>query len=244
MLITVDVAIDVKKEFSKFVLLILKLNKMKKIILTVAAICAVSFANAQDIKFGVKAGLNISNVTGDYQNEFDAKSLIGLQIGGFAEIGISDKLAFQPELLYSMQGAKTEFSESFEGFSASGESTLKLNYLNVPLLLKYKLADKFSILAGPQVGLLMSAEQEFTFTETFDGETFSESGTEDVKENYESILLSFNVGASYSITDNIFVDARYNLGLSNLLKDQTFEGETFSLDGSMNVLQFSVGYKF
>lgn len=48
MLITVDVAIDVKKEFSKFVLLILKLNKMKKIILTVAAICAVSFANAQD----------------------------------------------------------------------------------------------------------------------------------------------------------------------------------------------------
>lgn len=237
-------AIDVKKEFSKFVLLILKLNKMKKIILTVAAICAVSFANAQDIKFGVKAGLNISNVTGDYQNEFDAKSLIGLQIGGFAEIGISDKLAFQPELLYSMQGAKTEFSESFEGFSASGESTLKLNYLNVPLLLKYKLADKFSILAGPQVGLLMSAEQEFTFTETFDGETFSESGTEDVKENYESILLSFNVGASYSITDNIFVDARYNLGLSNLLKDQTFEGETFSLDGSMNVLQFSVGYKF
>jgi opacity protein-like surface antigen len=217
---------------------------MKKIILTVAAVFALSFANAQDIKFGAKAGLNISNFSGDIKSDFDTKSLIGLQIGGFAEIGISDKFAFQPELLFSMQGAKDEFSESFEGFSSTGESTLKLNYLNVPLLLKYKLADKFSILAGPQVGFLMSAEDEFTFTETFDGETFSESGTEDVKDDYESLLLSFNVGASYSITDNLFVDARYNLGLSNLLKDQTFEGETFSIDGSMNVLQFSVGYKF
>ena len=76
---------------------------MKKILLTAAAVFALSYANAQDVKFGAKAGLNLSNFTGDVEN---TSTKVGFQVGGFAEIKISEKFAVQPELLYSLQGTK------------------------------------------------------------------------------------------------------------------------------------------
>ena len=60
-----------------------------------------------------------------------------------------------------------------------------------------------------------------------------------------TLSLSFNVGAAYAITENIFVDARYNLGLSSIAKDFTDEfGDSNSANIKNNVIQFSVGYKF
>ena len=58
---------------------------MKKVLLTVAAVMAFGLMNAQEVKYGAKAGLNLSNVAGDVENN-DMK--ISFQIGGFAEIKI------------------------------------------------------------------------------------------------------------------------------------------------------------
>ena len=63
-----------------------KTINMKKFILSILIVFIVGFANAQakkKISFGVKGGLNIATLTGDVE---DASSLIGFQIGGFAEI--------------------------------------------------------------------------------------------------------------------------------------------------------------
>ena len=214
---------------------------MKKILFS-AILLATGFVNAQDIKFGAKLGLNISNFSGDVT---DSKSLIGAQIGGFAEITISDKFAIQPELVFSMQGAKTEYSESDIDYSYSEKSKTKLNYLNIPVSAKYNLSEKFSLLAGPQFGILMSAKEDFDVSETISGvnDTYSESA--DVKDFYKSLVFSFNIGTAYSITENIYVDARYNLGLSRITKSFTDEfGDSYSADIKNNVIQFSVGYKF
>jgi opacity protein-like surface antigen len=214
---------------------------MKKILLSaVVLLSTISFA--QDVKFGAKVGLNISNLSGDVE---DTKSLIGAHLGGFAEISISEKFAIQPELLFSIQGAKSEYSESDIDYSYSEETKTKLNYLNVPLLAKYYVADKFALLAGPQFGILMSAKEDYEFSETLSGTTDSGSESIDAKEFYKSLALSFNLGASYSITENFFVDARYNLGLSSIAKDYTDEfGDSTSLKINNNIFQFSVGYKF
>jgi opacity protein-like surface antigen len=214
---------------------------MKKILFTaVFLFSAITFA--QDIKFGAKVGLNISNLSGDVE---DSKSLIGAHLGGFAEISISEKFAIQPELLFSMQGAKSEYSETDVDYSYNEETKTKLNYLNVPILAKYYVADKFALLAGPQFGILMSAKEDYEFSETLSGTTDSGSESIDAKEFYKSLALSFNLGASYSITENFFVDARYNLGLSSIAKDYTDEfGDSTSLKINNNVFQFSVGYKF
>lgn len=214
---------------------------MKKILLSaVVLLSTISFA--QDVKFGAKVGLNISNLSGDVE---DTKSLIGAHLGGFAEISISEKFAIQPELLFSIQGAKSEYSETDIDYSYSEETKTKLNYLNVPLLAKYYVADKFALLAGPQFGILMSAKEDYEFSETLSGTTDSGSESIDAKEFYKSLALSFNLGASYSITENFFVDARYNLGLSSIAKDYTDEfGDSTSFKINNNVFQFSIGYRF
>lgn len=214
---------------------------MKKLLFS-AILLATGIVNAQEIKYGAKLGLNISNFSGDVT---DYKSLIGAQFGGFAEIKISDKFAFQPELLFSMQGAKSKYTETYLGDTYSEESKTKLNYLNIPVLAKYYIADKFAVLAGPQFGILMSAKEDYDVSETYSGITDSYSESVDVKNFYKSLSLSFNLGASYSFTDNLFVDARYNLGLSSITKNYTDEfGDSYSSDIKNNVIQLSVGYKF
>ena len=203
---------------------------MKKIFLTAAAVFAFSFANAQDVKFGAKAGLNISSITGD--NTEDVSSKIGFQVGGFAEIKISDKFAIQPELLYSAQGAKSKNSEL--GGTSIYKSTIKLAYLNIPLMAKYYVAEGFSLEAGPQLGFLLSAENEATVS--FEGESETESA--DNKEDFNSIDFGFNLGAGYDVTENINLGVRYSIGLSNIVKDS----EDFKQNNSN--IAIAVGYKF
>ena len=74
----------------------------KKVLLTAVAIFAFGFANAQEVKFGVKAGLNMSTVQGGY---YSGAVKPGFHIGGLAEIKLNDKFAIQPELLYSLKGS-------------------------------------------------------------------------------------------------------------------------------------------
>ena len=118
---------------------------MKKIILSAIAVMAFGFTNAQGVKFGAKAALNIANLTGDVD---DASSLTAFQVGAFAEFKVSEKFAVQPELMYSAQGADSD-----------GEK-LNLNYINIPVMAKFYVAKSFNLEVGPQIGFLVSAKSE------------------------------------------------------------------------------------
>ncbi|HSD13018.1 MAG TPA: porin family protein [Flavobacterium sp.] len=213
---------------------------MKKVILSLAAVFAFGFANAQDSKmrFGAKAGLNIANLTGDVEN---TSALIGAHVGGFMEYKLNEKFAIQPELLFSMQGAKSEYSSADADGVFAVESTAKLNYLNLPIMAKYYVAKGFSVEAGPQIGFLLSAKQktDVTGTDFFTGETFSESTDTDVKEWTNSIDFGFNLGAGYDFTDNISAGVRYNFGLSNV---DDYPDSTDTVKNG--VLSVSAAYKF
>ncbi|ESU26958.1 hypothetical protein FLJC2902T_22980 [Flavobacterium limnosediminis JC2902] len=204
---------------------------MKKVILTVATVFAFGFANAQDkqMSFGVKGGLNVATLTGDVEN---VKSLVGAHIGGFMEYKLNDKFAIQPELLFSMQGAKSEFtfSDGFDTYNV--ESTVKLNYLNLPIMAKYYATEKLAIEAGPQVGFLLSAKNEAEV---------SGFGSEevDIKDETNSIDFGLNLGLGYDFTENISAGARYNFGLSNI---DDSEGSDDTVNNG--VFSVSVGYKF
>ena len=188
---------------------------MKKVILTAAAVFAFGFANAQETKFGVKAGLNMSNFSGDVE---DNSAKIGFQVGGFAEIKISDKFAVQPELLYSLQGAK---------YSGEGDDlNYNFSYLNIPVMAKFFVAEGFSLEAGPQLGILTSAK-------VTDG-----NDSEDIKEFFESIDFGLNFGAGYDVAENINIGLRYSLGLSNIAKDSGDDKI------SNSNIALAIGYKF
>jgi len=203
---------------------------MKKFLLIAAiAVCGMFSANAQE--FGVKAGLNLANGAGDVE---DADMKLGLHIGGFAEFMLSESFAFQPELLYSMQGYKFEESEEFMGVSVNYEEKIKLNYINVPLIFKYYATESLAIEAGPQVGFLMSANAEFEAS----GGGESESDDIDIKEAYKSLDYGLNVGLSYTLDMGVMFGARYYYGLADI--DDTSD----DFDEKNSVIQVSVGYKF
>mgnify|MGYP003671343855 CR=1 FL=1 len=221
---------------------------MKKLVLSAAVALMAITANAQDattstdITFGAKAGVNLATLSGDIE---DNSSKIGFHVGGYAEFMVSDKFSVQPELVFSQQGTKEDYSESAsfggDSYSYEEETKIKANYLNLPVLAKFYVADGFSLEAGPQVGFLLSAdlESEFTETETIGGVTTTESGSfeADAKDAYKGIDFGLAVGAGYKLDGGLNFALRYNLGLSSVSEDDEF-------DVFNNVLQFSVGYSF
>ncbi|MDE3183674.1 MAG: PorT family protein [Bacteroidota bacterium] len=189
---------------------------MKKIIVFAATFFLLLNAKAQDAHFGIKAGLNASSL--DYNNNSDMQTKIGFNAGLLAHIHTSSKMwAFQPELYYSSEGAKSK--------SNSNVST-DLGYLNLPVLVQYMFDNGFRIEAGPQVGFLMNAKTKVGNNST------------DIKNNLKSAVFSIPLGLGYVTTNGLGFDARYNFGISNINKS-TYGGTVHS-----NVFQFDVFYQF
>jgi len=150
----------------------------------------VGTVSAQSVNIGVKGGLNVYNVA---NSGLDQKA--GIHLGLLGHIHMADHWAFQPELVYSSQGAR--FSEA--------NNRLNLNYLNVPLLVQYMFDNGFRLQAGPQVGFLVNAN------------TLVGDNKVDVKSEYQNVDLGVSLGASYVHPPSGFgVDARYNLGLTEI----------------------------
>jgi hypothetical protein len=171
---------------------------MKKLILFGAfALALVMTTSAQTFKLGAKAGANFASLNGDGADGFDG--ITNVHFGAVAEIGISDKFAFQPELLYSAQGASLS------------DVDLNLNYLTVPLMAKFKVSDAFSIEAGPQVGFLVKDE---ILGEDVDADSFD---------------YGLNLGVGYTLENGIFFQGRYSLGLADIAEDADAKNGVFQL---------------
>ena len=177
-----------------------------KIYLSVAlaATMMVGTVSAQKVNVGVKAGLNVYNVNNDNGVEYDSKT--GFHAGLIGHIHLGPQFGLQPEVVYSSQGAKFDF--------ANTESKLKLGYINVPIMLQYMFDNGFRLQAGPQVGFLVNADTETNGNET------------DVKDNYNTVDFGIGAGVGYIHPPSGFgVDARYNLGLSNINKNDAIESK-------------------
>jgi len=207
---------------------------MKKIILSSLLVLAFGFTYAQKAEFGIKGGLNSSNFSGDTEG-VDFKSRVGFNVGAFAAIKLSEKITLQPEILFSTQGAKAEnVTADVNGVNYTADIEFNLSYINVPVMFKYYVADKFNLEAGPQIGFLTSAE---TSTKV-DG--FNQTVDQDAKDYFESVDFGFNLGAGYDFTNKISAGIRYNIGLSNVWKTQPGDNS----ESQNSVLSLSVGYKF
>ena len=173
---------------------------MKKIILVLFTTISIFSVKAQ-IKFGIKAGLNIANLkTAGLAFGTSTSSKADFNGGVMAEMPFSPKLYLQPELLYSGQGL------SFSDPVSTGKASY--GYLNLPVLLKYQHTSGFFAETGPQFGLLLSAKIK--------GSGYSV----DTKSHTQSTDFSWAFGLGYKL-QNIpaGIDIRYNLGLTNMDKD-------------------------
>ncbi len=134
---------------------------MKKVCFLVlfVSILSVSGIQAQSFHFGIKAGTNLSQITG---RSFDDGFQWGFSAGGFAELNFTSKWGIQPELLFNQTKTQTA-SDFYQVFNEGYNSTsVSLNYLSIPILASYKILPVLSIQIGPQFGILMNTSQTIT----------------------------------------------------------------------------------
>ena len=217
---------------------------MKRIIITIFAIVVVftlscASVSAQGLTAGLKAGVSIANLHGDDVKlaeelgiEFSSK--IGLCAGGFITYALNDMFAVQPELLFTMKGSKAE--GEVEGEPA--KLTMKLNYLEIPVLAKLSIPTpgdvRPSLFVGPSLAIKLT------------GKAKVESAVESEEADIEGLKstdfgLVFGGGIDFALGQGkLTVDARYTLGLTTTREPE--EGD--EIDIKNGVISLMVGYSF
>ena len=162
---------------------------MKKVtmVLSVAAMSLFfSTVNAQQA-IGIKGGLNIASLSG-----FEGRSRISGHAGVFLHHTINKNWCFQPELLYSGEGQRY--------VSGGVERTLALGYLQLPLMIQYYPAPQVYLEAGPQFGLLLSAQDK---VDDYEDQI-------NAKDDFTTGQVAIGLGIGYKASEKLVLYGRYN----------------------------------
>lgn len=183
---------------------------------------------AKGMMVGIKGGLSEANLNGDAVANNSYKP--GLVVGGFMSYDITEIFCIQPEVLFVMKGAKFATADS--------SFTDKINYIEVPILVKVSLPVsgkiKPSLYAGPTFNFLLSAK--------------SADGTEiDFKDQISSMDFGIAAGAmvSYQMDKaSIFVEGRYDAGLKTIVKNADDTGNKPDITNGGFQIMVGVGLPF
>ena len=190
---------------------------MKKVILMAVVMLASVASYAQhavgSFTLQPKIGMNIADLT----KADDSEVRIGLAAGAEFEYQATDMVSVSFGALYSMQGCKGDV------YGADG--TVKLDYINVPILANVYVAKGFAVKLGLQPGFKVNSEVTLKKS--------SVSGSADL-DGVKSVDLSIPVGVSYEY-NNFVLDGRYNFGVTKWSDDS---------DSKHSVFQITLGYKF
>lgn len=245
----------------------------------IAAVTA--FAPAQDkpkTYVGFKGGISIPQLSGGQDNELsrDFKSRLAPNFGGFVDIGITDRFSIQPEVNFAGQGGKRvgiqPVTEPIPGlptlpsgayYYADFENKAVLNYLEFPVLAKYRFGDRdkpgFYVNGGPYYGRLLSAKTNTAGSSTLyldrdgtipvllppNGDPLPPipfDATTDIKNDVNSNNFGFTGGGGFEIPfgkNYLQIDARISRGLLSIQRDTAANGN--SKTGNIVI---SIGWAF
>jgi hypothetical protein len=194
---------------------------MKKIFLVLLCIAGFITTRAQ-ARIGVKAGFNLSSFNATYAPDVSYSSLKNINAGLVLSLPLSSRFSIQPEAVYSGEGG------SINIINVNGAYNYQL--LNIPVLIKYMTASRIFIETGPQAGFLLGAQLKE------DG--FSSAN---IKGDTKSTTFSWAFGLGYQLPMNLGLDARYNVGLTDVAKGSVpYNGSSIK----NNVLQIGIYYLF
>lgn len=163
-------------------------------------------SSSTDVTFGFKAGYNSFIARASADGNSATANASGFYFGVFADIEVSEKFNIQPELQYVL------VSED----GGSGD------LLVVPILGKYKVSEEFSLLAGPQLDLILNEDSE----------------------GIKKFGIGLALGLAYDIDEHFFLDIRYSFGLSDRLENAEEDFGTSDVNVKFNYFQAGVGYRF
>ncbi|OCB72864.1 hypothetical protein B0A79_21370 [Flavobacterium piscis] len=213
--------------------------KKSMLVLCTLLLCATITAQTEKVKIGVKAGLNIASLTFD-ENELESSQKTGFTAGIMAEIPLAKNFSVQPEVLYSQQGMKFSYSD-IDVANSSYKSTITLNYLNIPVMLKYYVLKGLSVQAGPQIGILLKSDNKYQ--DNFLG--YDNHENYNLSDYTNAFDTSVNLGLGYQFKDKFYVDLRYNISYSDVFKEANSNGNyVINSDMRNRVFQITIGYFF
>lgn len=208
---------------------------MKKVFFALAAVLMLSLTSQAQVKFGAKAGMNLSRFTENFETMKP-----GFHAGVYAQINIAPMFSIQPEVLYSMQGATEEETNTTLGQTITAKGSATSHNVIVPVMLQFIPIKSLTIEAGPQFGfnLGMSLYSEVTMSGLVD-DSFEES-VDLGEEDYKMFDFGLATGLKYNVTSNVNVYARCVFGLTPV-----FEYAEDYDDAAMNQnLMIGVGFTF
>lgn len=208
---------------------------MKNLVLA-AFLCFtfVNFTKAQSLSpsAGIKGGLNFTNL---YTDDVDDNNVLSsFNAGVYANLPVSPAVSIQPELNFSRKGAELVYDNAF----ATGTTRLKLNYLEMPVLLKLNVTPNFNIHFGPYAAYLINGKAT---NESNNGSFNFEENINNDDLNKWDYGLSGGVGFDFASTS---LGIRYNYGLQTIGKERNFGGSTYTFPDSKNsALSLYIGFK-
>ena len=200
------------------------MKKVLSIVFLVAAMLFAANANAQ-IKFGLKGGLNVTNMTFT-KDIFDASNKTGFFIGPMVKVSLPLGFSVDAAALYDQKSAdvKYEYTEAMyvdkttDGSlqspsgdvvcqKSSGFAKVKQQSINVPVNLRYavglgSMANMF-FFAGPQWGFNIGHKNyDTSFSNGQEGHNFF---------SFKNSNFSINVGLGATLLKHLQVSANYNI---------------------------------
>lgn len=177
--------------------------------------------------------MNLSNLYVDGIDDEDV--LIGFNGGLFLDLPLSKLVGIQPEVTYTIKGAKV----TYDNLLTSGSTKFRLDYIEVPVLLKVKLLPRFNIHFGPYVAFLLhskitneSNNSSFNFEQNID------------KSDLNTLDTGLAIGTGIEL-GNFGIGIRYNYGLKRVGKERNYNNMNYAFpDGKNSVLNVFTSLKF
>lgn len=214
---------------------------MKKILLSIVAVlfAANSFAqyssggfslSESSVYYGIRLGLNVSNISGDDAGNLGAKS--GLNFGGVIGLRVSDTtpIFLESGLYYTERGGQKS-SKNYAG----------LDYLEIPILIKYgvQLNDEIAVLPyiGPTFSFGIAGQEKWDAEHNIYSETTpkTEYSKDSSYEHYNHLDMGIKIGCGIE-WNKLYLEAGYQFGLANIrdYKDDEQRGNAFFVNLGVN----------
>jgi hypothetical protein len=188
--------------------------------------------SALHTKFGIKGGLNLTNLSSDNFSDNHLKA--GFNVGVFSKIPITRGFSIQPELLYSLKGSKTDYNNFVDG---TGEYRFNLGYVELPLLAVVNLTKNFSIHVGGYGAYLTNANIK---------DVNSNGNIQNITDLNANDFNRWDFGLAGGLgfdIENFTIGARYNYGLTDIGKSGNLTGTALG-NAKNNGLSVYVGFGF
>jgi hypothetical protein len=217
--------------------------------LLIATMSMLVFTSATaQIKYGVRAGVNMANWQGDAVKSLNSivnvtdgyvstKGRTGFHAGGYVSIPLGKRFSIEPGLQYSQKGYAINGNldiPALEFIGANAGAQVQSHYVDVPLLVRAEVAKGLSLYAGPQLSYLV--KNNLRIDAGVLGISLLRRNL-DITDQFKRIDAGIAAGARYQFASGFHVQAGYDYGLSRVDANNNFK--------SFNrVVKIGVGVEF